>query len=1157
MREDVQHNLRDSDRLFRSIFENAQIGVSVFRIDCQEHFSNRAMREMLDYTEDELKVLAKWDEITHPDDRGPCAERYLELLQGKRDRDAFEQRFIHRDGHIVTVNGRFSLLRDAAGNPEYVIALTEDITERKRAQDALVESEQLFRSIFENAQIGVGVFTIEGQKSVSNRALHDMLGYTQEDLSSLEKWDQVVHPDDRVSSSARYTALIHGKRETDQFEQKFVHHDGGIVVGNGRFHLLRDAMGRPQYVVSLTEDITERKAGEELLRKRDEELQRANFLAETALELTKAGYWHVPLDGSGWYNSSPRRIAVFGDIPQPEHRYRLDDMFARAEEADEVAGKAARKAFKDALEGRSTYDTVFAYKRPVDGRVAWVHALGHVLKDADGRPTDMYGVSQDITEFKHLEMELSAAKEAAEAATRAKSDFLANMSHEIRTPMNAILGMTHLALKTELTAKQSDYLKKTKVAAQGLLTIINDILDFSKIEAGKLELEVVDFRLDTVLDDLSSVVSQKAEERNLEFLIAAPNDLSGNLVGDPLRLGQILINLVNNALKFTERGEVAVNVTITESHPEKIKLKFTVRDTGMGLTPEQTARLFQAFSQADTSTTRKHGGTGLGLSICKRLVELMRGEIWVESTPGIGSSFSFTAEFGLGSAEAKRKLFTPDLANIRVLVVDDNACAREILTDALKVCSLRVDSVASGEEAIRELIAADSGEPYQLVMMDWHMPGMDGVEASRLILHGGRLLHLPKIVMVTAFGREEIRAQTEQLGIKHYLLKPISPSLLYDTLMDVFGFVEQSTSVPLQIENDAMAPDARGIRILLVEDNEVNQQVATELFESAGATVRIADNGAEAVRILTEAKHAPPFDIVFMDLQMPEMDGFTATRLIRAHCHTEKLPIVAMTAHALVEERQRCLEAGMNDHVSKPIDPDALFATLLRWTKKAGVSATKAEAESQNIIADFDFPSIAGVDVAGALKRVAGNKRLCRDLLVQFAAQQGEAHSRLLAAIDSGDLKFAERIAHTVKGVAGNLGLQDVHEVSEKVERSVRDGYGVPQPLFQEFTATLQRQIQDIRQALAEIAPVESNGTATIDVGAVLALIASLRRLLEESDGEAADGFFRLESALGGACDEQLLANLGTAINEFDFAGALSTLDQIAANSAINGSQIK
>src|SRR5271163_187965 len=518
-------------------------------------------------------------------------------------------------------------------------------------------SEQLFRSIFENAQLGIGLFKINSQEHVSNHALHEMLGYTEEELSRLGQWDEIVPPEERSSCARRYAELIQGKRDTDEYDQRFIRRDGRIVLANSRFNLLRDAEGKPQYVVALTEDITVRK---------------------------------------------------------------------------------------------------------------------------------------------RAEADLLTAKEEAVAATQAKSDFLANMSHEIRTPMNAILGMTHLALRTELTPKQRDYLTKIKSAAQALLGIINDILDFSKIEAGKLDVETIDFRLDQVLDNLSSVVSQKAQDKNLEFLIAAPHDLPPNLIGDPLRLGQILINLVNNALKFTDQGEVVVTVALEEKVSERVKLKVSVRDSGIGMTPEQTARLFQAFSQADASTSRKYGGTGLGLSISKRLVELMGGEIWVESKYGLGSTFVFTAWFGLGSGETKRKHFIPDLVGVRVLVVDDNEQARDILSDALRGFSLRADSASSGEEAIQKVVSADAQDPYRVVLMDWQMPGMDGLQASRQIVRGNLSKHAPKIVMVTAFGREDLQTQAEQVGIDGYLLKPVTPSLLYDTLVELLAVVgpKRSRSQP-------------------------------------------------------------------------------------------------------------------------------------------------------------------------------------------------------------------------------------------------------------------------------------------------------------------------------------------------------------------------
>ena len=1118
-------------------------GEGIYGIDLRGNctFINRATCEMVGYQPEEVLGRNMHDLVHHhksdgspyPVDQCPI---YRAFQKGEGCRVDTEVIW-RRDGTPIPVEySSFPILE--RGKIAGAVVTVVDVTERKLAEKKLLASEQLFRSIFENSQIGISIFSISAQEHLTNHALQEMLGCSEKELRGLEQWDEIVHPDERASGAERYAALIQGKREKDEYEHRFVRRDGRIVAANGRFSLLRDSAGKPQHLVALTEDITDRKAAEDALRESEaynKLLFQESIIPMLVLDCETRRY--VDCNRAAvQVNGYSRREEVLGkttlDVSAPT-QYDGSDSQSAALKRSKMAQEKGSLVFE------------WRHQRP-DGTV-W-DAEVHLMTFTHHGKKQFQITLVDITDRKLAENALREAKELAEEATKMKSDFLANMSHEIRTPMNAILGMTHLALKTELTAKQRDYLTKARIAAQALLGIINDILDFSKIEAGKLNMEKADFRLDNVLENLSSVISQKAQDKNLEFLIAAPSDLPANLVGDPLRLGQILINLVNNAVKFTDRGEVVVTVAIEERVSDRFKLKFSVRDSGIGMTPEQTSRLFQAFSQADTSTTRKYGGTGLGLSISKRLVEMMGGEIWVESNYGVGSTFSFTALFGIGSPEPERKRFIPDLGGIRALVVDDNVLACEILTDALKGFALRIDSVSSGADALRELAAADSQDPYRLVLMDWHMPGMDGLEASRLILRGS-LEHVPEIVMVTAFGREEVREKAEEMGIKGYLLKPVSPSLLYDTLMELFGVAEQNEgrSRPVR-EDDVSTFDATGIRILLVEDNELNQQVATELFESVGASVRIANHGGEAVRILTEREGLPPFDVVFMDLQMPEMDGFTATRLIRARPQLEALPIIAMTAHALVEERQRCLDAGMNDHVTKPIDPDALFSTLMHWAKPRQAQTALTETRSVKAADDVILPEIDGVDVAGGLKRVAGNKRLYSDLLVQFAAKQGDAGAQISVAIGNGDRKLAERITHTVKGVAGNLGLGQVFTSAEKVERAIREADAVVPALLEEFTVILIRQVQIIRQALCDVAsdqPTQPKKDVGFDAQEAAAAIAHLRNLLELSDGDAVEAFLAVEDILAGALDKSRLEALSAAISEFDFEAAILKLNEI------------
>jgi len=749
----------------------------------------------------------------------------------------------------------------------------------------------------------------------------------------------------------------------------------------------------------------------------------------------------------------------------------------------------------------------------------------------------------DITLRREQEKALKVAKAKAEEATEMKSMFLANMSHEIRTPMNAIIGLSHLALKTPMTPKQRDYIGKVHNAGTSLLGIINDILDFSKIEAGKLDLEATPFQLDDVIATVTTVTGQKAHDKGLEYLADVPGSVPQGLLGDPLRLGQIITNLVNNAVKFTDKGEVRVKVERLEQTGDRVKLRFSVKDTGAGMTPEQSARLFQPFMQADMSTTRKHGGTGLGLTISKRLVELMGGQIWLESTPGAGSTFFFTAWMGLGSEKPQARFYPDRLQNLAMLVVDDNPAAREILADALKDVGARVDVVGSGPEAIAAVTQHDAASPYDVVFMDWRMPGMDGLEATRLLKADPGLKKPPAVVMVTAFGREEVREEAEKLEIAGFLLKPVTKSMLVDTLVSIFApQAEEARGAAAEQER----PDRfEGVRILLTEDNLINQQIAVELLEGAGARVQVANHGGEAVRKLTGVAFPPPYDVVLMDLQMPEMDGYQATAKIRSDPRFASLPIIAMTAHATFEERQRCLDGGMNDHVSKPIDPDALYATLERWVKPRRPEGRSSPAKPAAGAGEAALPVIEGVDAADGLMRVAGNVRLYRSLLEQFAAKQGDAGAQASAALGAGDRKLAERIAHTVKGVAGNLGLKRIQASAEKLEQALRAGDPAAPAALAEFASLLPPQVEAIRRALGAPEPEPSRAPAPFDPAAARVAAARLRALLAASDGDAAEAFGALAGAVAGAVGRPRLDALSRAIDEFDFEAALSRLEEI------------
>ncbi|MBI3149129.1 MAG: response regulator [Betaproteobacteria bacterium] len=772
--------------------------------------------------------------------------------------------------------------------------------------------------------------------------------------------------------------------------------------------------------------------------------------------------------------------------------------------------------------------------RSMDSRSLWCHVSARALEPASPLGKSIW-IFDDVTERKAAEKALAEAKARAEAAAEAKSMFLANMSHEIRTPMNAIIGLSHLAQKTELTARQRDYVKKIHNAGTALLGIINDILDFSKIEAGQIDLECIDFCLDDVLDNVAVVVGQRAQDKGLELLFDLPPDVPRFLRGDPLRLSQVLTNLVSNAVKFTEAGTITVAFELCDSVAPKVKLRFEVRDTGIGMSEAQMSRLFQPFSQADGSTTRKYGGTGLGLSICKRLVELMGGEIGVASVPGKGSAFFFSAWFepGNGDVGKKRRVLPAHLGGMRALVVDDNAAARDVLLRALESFGLRVDAVASGEEALAAVVVAASlKDPYRVAFIDWRMSGLDGIETVQSVRNDPRLSALPAFVLVSAFSREDVRIRAEQSGIDLFLVKPVSPSALEDTLVTLFPPAEGEIAGDVARGLQPTPPELSRLRVLLAEDNEINQQIAVELLESAGASVDVVGNGREAVDKLVQGG---VYDIVLMDLQMPVMGGHEATRLIRADPRFADLPIVAMTAHAMADERQRCFDSGMNDHLAKPIDPDELFRTLARYGACRGAEAAVPVAAPE---ADPLF-AVPGLDAAAGLRRTGGKMDFYRKLLRQFLHSQRLVVHDIHVALAAANFQLAARLAHTLKGVAGNIGAMPLSQAAAEVDDAIRES-----PRGKALKLRLMRlddALDDLCTALAaafgadEIAGAGARGSPAQVVGV-------LTTALQRNDGEVADYFDAHADILREILPGSDFAALTTAVRNYDFAAALALL---------------
>ncbi len=919
--------------------------------------------------------------------------------------------------------------------------------------------------------------------------------------------------------------------------------DGSTVPCLIHGDAVNDRAGRLLYSFAVITDISERVAAERMLvehtielSSQASELAAANDAQRAILDAATSGIFVIRERVILRCNRSAEEL--FGYAPGE-----FDGQSTRLWYADDESFRQASEIYAALMRGEiSRVERQLARK---DGSRFMARIVARPMYPEDPRRGIVASI-EDITEERNAAETLRRTRDEAEQATRTKSAFLANMSHEIRTPMNAIIGMAQLLMRTETTRQQREYIERLQGASRNMLGILNDILDISKIEAGMLTIEKVEFDLEGVLKDVTDLLAEKAVSKGLELIVDIPRDVPHALVGDPLRIGQILLNFGSNALKFTGQGEIAIQVRQVEENADSVLLKIAVRDTGIGIAPEQLAQLFQPFQQADASTTRKYGGTGLGLTIVRDLAHLMGGEVGAESTPGVGSSFWATLRVGKCAQRPVSAQSVPDMHGRRVLVVDDNDYARTILSELLGSLTFRVTSEASGPGALRAIRAAvNAGAPFEFVFLDWQMPRMDGVDTALEIRKLG--LHPPpRLFLVTAYGREEVLRSAEAAQFDGVLLKPVSGSMLFDTLLrSLAPFELPGAAEPRAIAAaDANLSDLAGARILVAEDNDINQLVAGDLLRDAGFTADMANDGQAAIDMASRAR----YDLIMMDLQMPVVDGFEAARRIRELPGYADTPIIAVTANAMREDRERCLAAGMNDHIGKPFEPRQLWQALRKWLPPgtrpvaAGAAPVRTAAMAETVLPPA-LQAIEGLDSALGLHRVGGNAALYLSMLRKFSAGQYATGGQLADALALDDYRTAERLAHTLKGVAGTLGAADIQHAAGLLEAAIQDRR--ERPVINALLAALTSPLRALVARLVRALPPEARDVQDSGRGAVSAavdpVLARLAALLREDD-PAANGLLDEHAVLLRQAIPAQYDALVTAVRAFNFGDALAIL---------------
>ncbi|WP_025693194.1 PAS domain S-box protein [Paenibacillus zanthoxyli] len=1125
-------------RLYLNVIEQSPLSIIITDSHSRIEYINPYFTEITGYSMEE--AVGQTPSILKSEETAP--ETYWKMWRTISKGDNWQGEFINKkkNGEKYSEAVIISSIKDDNQKITHYVGIKENVSEYKRIKKELLDQLHFTSQLIDTLPHPLFYLDVEGYFLGCNTAYEQAFNVKRLELTGLHTRDLAHLP------RTNYEEMDDMRKEVDRngkpAQRQLKRHlsDGkehDILYSLSAYHLSDGTKGG---YLGIMMDITDLKINEKEL------LESRNFL-DVIINHIPVMIYVKDAEDLKIYKANQACADFLERSPEEINGLSNTDLFP-----PEVARKQSAMDRKVLESGQALSEIEILPGDSEQGTLRYVQTSKLPIMDADGNALFLLGVSEDITELKQKESELTQALYMAEEATAAKSEFLANMSHEIRTPMNAIIGLAHLALKTELSPKQRDYLSKIHNAGTSLLGIVNEILDFSKVESGKLELEVTEFELPEVMTDAVAMSSQSASDKGLELMYYTPADVPVNLTGDPLRLQQVLTNLVSNAVKFTEKGEVVVRVEQVHRVHHRVKLKFSVRDTGIGLSKEAEARLFQAFTQADNSTTRKFGGTGLGLAISRKLVEMMGGNLWAESKAGEGSTFAFTAWFGVSKANSSSPREMPkEMRSLRMIVVDDNQAARELLVKNLQDFNCSASAVSSGEKAILALEAADEHAPYDLVFLDWEIEGEYGLDTARRIKKHATLKSIPAVILVTAFGKDVYLKQADAADLDDVLVKPVNQSLLYDTIINLFAPHNGELPVPSRAyEKDYKLA---GLRVLLAEDNEINQQIAVELLKSQGVKTEIASNGAEAVRMIRERPESY-FQLVLMDMQMPIMDGFEAARRIREK--GSELPIIAMTARTMPEEREKCLAAGMNDHVSKPIDPVILFSIIDKWTpddvrSKLSQSVGGGTGQEENIAAPY-FPQIGGIDTVNSRKRMGNNGILYISLLRKYADNNGNTVRQIKEAVDGRDFAEAHRLVHNLKGVSGNIGAVEVETLSGEISALLSAGpAGVEMmPLIERLETAVLGISEEIRSVLEEVpsSSAEAEGN-TPPRRPIKQEIGRLLSLLKDSDSEAVDYFNAMKNQLKAWMEPEDWCEMERSIGIFDFEDAIDRIERVERSS--------